>query len=264
MGQRKYYNLMVVPDGVENPVRLKVRAWIFKLLVASFVVLIVGIIIFFALYGKIVARAALADKLEAENEALQRYKYKVILLEERIKEAQEIVGRISMLAGVDISFPEMPPDSVIFAEVENTAPAIMARSAEKGDRIPEGLPLRGFMTRGFEDDSASYHPGIDIAAAEGTPVLATASGKVVYAGEDSVYGLIVVIEHDNGISTVYGHNSQLLVKEGQEVPVGSRIALSGNTGQSTAPHLHYEIRENNKPINPMKYMSNYEESNNQK
>jgi len=260
----KYLSLMIVPDGVETPFGIKMRAWLFKTLIVLAVLFLVAVILFFAFYGKIIARAALADRLEQENENLQRYKYKVGLLEDKMRDTREIVSRISQLAGVDIELPELPPDSVLFAGMEKTPPAIMARSSTASSGIPDGLPLQGYMTRGFRDDSAGYHPGIDIAAAVGTPVLATASGKVTFAGVDSVYGETIIIEHDNGISTLYGHNSELLVEEGNEVLVGGRIALSGNTGVSTAPHLHYEIRENNQPVNPLKYISYDEESYEQK
>jgi len=260
----KYYSLMVIPDGVENPFEIRIKAWLFKALVVCTALLLLGLIIFFSFYGKILTRALLADKLENENEALKRYEYKVSLLEERMRETREIVNRISMLAGVDIEIPELPPDSVLFASLENSRPAILTRSVGASSDIPQGLPLQGYMSRGFADDVANYHPGIDIAVEEGTPVLATASGKVVVAGSDSTYGLTVILEHDGGISTLYGHNSELLVEEGGEVLVGGRLALSGNTGKSSAPHLHYEIRENNKPVNPLKYISENEESNEQK
>ncbi|PKK83974.1 MAG: hypothetical protein CVT49_05990 [candidate division Zixibacteria bacterium HGW-Zixibacteria-1] len=260
----KYYNLMIVPDGVENPFGIRVRAWLFKTGIAIAALLMVGLILFFAFYGKIVVRAALAGRLEEENESLKRYKYKVSLLEERMSEAREVVSRISKLAGVDIQLAEIPPDSIIFAEIDNPRPAVMTRSVLSGFGRPEGLPLQGYMTRGFKDGQEDYHPGVDIAVAEGTAVLATASGKVTFAGEDSTYGLMVVIEHDDGISTLYGHNSELLVEAGQDVLVGGRIALSGNTGKSTAPHLHYEIRENDIPVNPLIYISEHEGTNEQK
>ncbi len=257
----KYYSLMIVPDGVESPFGIKLKSWVFKTLIAIVVLMVVGLILFFSFYGKIVVRAAQADQLERENEELKRYKYKVSLLEQRMKETRTIVNRISQLAGVNLEIPEIPPDSVIFASLEQPKKAIINRSPGISVGRPDGLPLQGFMTRGFEDDSSRFHPGVDIASPVGTPVLATAQGTVKFAGEDSVYGLMIVLEHDNGISTVYGHNSELLVEEGAEVLVGGRIALSGNTGKSSAPHLHYEIRENNNPVNPLKYISEYEETN---
>ncbi len=258
MSMARYYNIMIVPDGVESSFGIKLRSWVFKGLIGGAVVLTVCLILFFVFYGHIISRAARTDQLARENEALKRYKYKLLLLEENMKETQKIVSKISSLAGVDFKIPELPPDSVLFAAKDK--PAVVARSVVSPENIPSGLPLEGYMTRGFSDNDENYHPGVDIAAEVGTPVLATATGKVVFAGADSTYGLMVILEHENNISTVYGHNSELLVEMGQEVLVGGRIALSGNTGRSTAPHLHYEIRENGKPVNPLKYIMDDEVS----
>jgi len=254
----RYYNIMIVPDGVENSYGIKLRAWVFKGIIIGVSVLAVALILFFAFYGHIISRAARTDRLARENEELKRYKYKLLLLEENMKETRKIVSKISSLAGVDFQIPELPPDSVLFATKDK--PAVVAHSVVSPDGVPSGLPLEGYMTRGFSGEDEDFHPGVDIAAEVGTPVLATASGKVVFAGTDSTYGLMIIIEHENGVSTVYGHNSELLVEVGQEVLAGGRIALSGNTGRSTAPHLHYEIRENNEPVNPLKYIMDDEVS----
>ncbi len=264
MARGKYYNLMIVPDGMESPFGIRVPSWLFKSILAGAVLLIVGLILFFSFYGSILTRAIKADRLEEENIALERYKLKVGLLEERMKETRALVKKISGLVGVEIEIPDLPSDSVLFAGLDNSEniPAIMTRSVSAPPGRPNGLPLKGYMTRGFIDEKDRFHPGIDIASAIGTPILATASGEVVFAGEDSTYGLMIILEHDDSVSTVYGHGSELLVEKGQDVLVGGRIALSGNTGVSSAPHLHYEIRENNIPVNPLKYISEeYEESN---
>jgi murein DD-endopeptidase MepM/ murein hydrolase activator NlpD len=254
----KYYNLMLVPDGVEKPVGIRMPAWMFKALVVLVVLVLISLIVFFYFYGDILARAAVTDRLREENEVLKRYKYKLSLLEENMEESRKIVSRISQLAGVEFNFPELPPDSIIFASIDAPQPATIEHAIGSSDKCPQGLPLEGFITRGFSDKTDDYHPGIDIAAATGKPVLATASGKVSFADYDSTYGYMVIIEHENDVSTVYGHNSELLVATGKEVLVGGRIALSGNSGISSAPHLHYEIRENGKPVNPLKYIKDHE------
>ena len=88
---------------------------------------------------------------------------------------------------------------------------------------------------------------------EGTPVYATAFGEITFAGLDSQYGYMIIMHNDDSIETVFGHNSRNLVQLGDTVFAGQRIALSGNTGQSSAPHLHYEVRINSIPVNPIKY-----------
>ena len=97
-------------------------------------------------------------------------------------------------------------------------------------------------------------PRIDLAVPIGTTVRAAAAGKVIFSGTQSGYGRLVIIDHGNGITTRYGHNSKLLVSVGQWVEAGERIALSGNTGNSTGPHLHFEIRINGSSVDPLKYL----------
>ncbi len=99
-----------------------------------------------------------------------------------------------------------------------------------------------------------FHKGDDFAGPVGTPIYATADGVVKFAGWQSGYGKLVIIQHDFGIQTYYAHNSRLRVKKGQRVSRGDHISDMGSTGRSTGPHLHYEIRVNGKPVNPMTYL----------
>lgn len=252
MADSKYYTLMLIPDGTENRKGIRVRQSVFKISVALFLLLQVSILIFFIFYGQIVTRAAEADALEKENERLVKYQYKVQLLEKNLIEARDIVTRLTKLAGIDISFPEIPDDSTLFASFDKTRNALVPRSNATDFSTPSGLPITGFISQGFiEDDGQHFHPGVDIACSEGLPVLATAKGVVLFADFDSTYGYMVVIEHNDSTTTVYGHNKELLVEVGDNILAGGRVALSGNTGKSTAPHVHYELRINNKPIDPL-------------
>lgn len=99
-----------------------------------------------------------------------------------------------------------------------------------------------------------YHSGIDIGVDEGTPVHAADSGVIVWSGWMGGYGYAVVIDHGNGLSTLYGHNSELAVDEGQSVSKGQVVAYAGSTGNSTGPHVHFEVRENGDPVDPMGYL----------
>ena len=99
-----------------------------------------------------------------------------------------------------------------------------------------------------------YHSGIDIGVDEGTPVHAADGGVVVWSGWIGGYGYAVVIDHGNGLSTLYGHNSELAVDEGQSVAKGQVISYAGSTGNSTGPHVHFEVRVNGDPVDPMGYL----------
>ena len=106
-----------------------------------------------------------------------------------------------------------------------------------------------------EKDQMQFHKGVDIAAPMGTDVYCAAKGKVIFAGQKSGYGNCVIIEHENGLATLYGHLSKILVDANQQVKIGDIIAKVGSTGRSTGPHLHYEVRKNNTPINPKLFLN---------
>ncbi len=127
---------------------------------------------------------------------------------------------------------------------------------------PVGSPLEGTITSSFGFRSNPFggggresHKGLDISAPYGRPVKCTAEGKVVFAGYRGDYGNLVIISHGEEYQTYYGHLSQILVKEGQEVKVSTFIGKVGSTGRSTGPHLHYEIIRNNKKINPKTFIN---------
>jgi len=98
------------------------------------------------------------------------------------------------------------------------------------------------------------HEGIDFAVNTGTKIKAAAAGKIIYSGWASGYGYTVIIEHQKGVRTLYAHNSKLIVHSGQYVSKGQVICLSGNTGNSTGPHLHFEVQINGRPVNPLSYI----------
>ena len=99
-----------------------------------------------------------------------------------------------------------------------------------------------------------YHSGIDIGADYGDPVLAADGGVVMYAEWMGGYGYAVIVDHGGGISTLYAHNSELYVSEGQRVRKGQQLSAAGSTGYSTGPHLHFEVRRNGSPVNPLEYL----------
>ena len=118
-------------------------------------------------------------------------------------------------------------------------------------------PVSGTISSRFGARSSirsSAHTGLDIATSRGTPISAAASGTVAFAGYKGSYGYLVVISHGNGVQTYYGHCSQLYVKAGDTVAQGSKIAAVGSTGNSTGPHLHFEVRVNGMAYNPQNYV----------
>lgn len=113
-------------------------------------------------------------------------------------------------------------------------------------------PLHGPITRQFSDNANDPHKGIDIYAPEGTPILSAQSGRVLFSGVGPEgYGLLVIVEHQNDYVTVYAHNKGNLVKAGQSVARGQDIAYVGRSGNTTGPHLHFEVRLGADPRDPL-------------
>ena len=126
--------------------------------------------------------------------------------------------------------------------------------------IPRGLPVSGYVTDGFgmrrnpfSGEGREVHEGLDIAVDFGTPVTATADGLVIYASPHAGYGNLVIVYHSNGITTRYGHLSRISVEAGQRVSRSDQVGNAGSTGRSTGPHVHYEIRENDQSVDPLRY-----------
>lgn len=125
---------------------------------------------------------------------------------------------------------------------------------------PSVVPARGGLTSRFgyrinpATGEATFHSGLDIGATPGTPVHVTADGVVSFAGYDEGYGKLVSVDHGYGVVTRYAHNSQIHVQIGQRIKRGDIISSTGNTGRSTGPHLHYEVRINEIPVDPINYI----------
>jgi murein DD-endopeptidase MepM/ murein hydrolase activator NlpD len=117
------------------------------------------------------------------------------------------------------------------------------------------LPMRSYtLTSFFGQRWGRLHPGVDLGARQGTPFAAVAAGTVVLCRWNGGYGNNVMIDHGGGIVTIYGHASKLLCREGQRVKAGDRLALVGNTGHSFGSHLHFEVREHDRPVEPLAFM----------
>ena len=127
---------------------------------------------------------------------------------------------------------------------------------------PSIWPAKGWLSSRFGyrispfTGLKEFHKGIDIATRMGAPIIAPADGIVSYSGRDRGYGKVLIINHGHGLMTKYAHLKKAFVKKGKNINRGDKIALVGNTGRSTGPHLHYEVRVNKIPVNPLHYILN--------
>ena len=128
------------------------------------------------------------------------------------------------------------------------------RQAQSQSSLQFGWPVRGRLSSRFGSRRGRPHEGIDIAAARGTPIFSSEAGRVIHSGRMGGYGKVVIVKHAGSFRTVYAHASRLLVRKGEFVERGQKIAEVGSTGRSTGPHVHFEIRRRETPQNPLGFL----------
>jgi len=168
-------------------------------------------------------------------------------------ETDDAVKAVSEIATIQIQKQEQEEKEKIEEEEKKNALAIV------NDVIIAEKPVTGSITSRYAEVSrirSGAHTGLDIATSKGTDIKVCSDGKVVFASNKGSYGNLVKVEHKNGVETWYAHCSKIYAKAGQEVKAGDIIAAVGSTGNSTGPHLHFEIRINGNPVNPQKYIYN--------
>ena len=237
-----------------------------------------------ALYGVYgLARQTAQLGIERENNRLrlenERQRQKLDELKTRIDAIETDARRLSEISGVPAEEgtsphgaggPRVLADAATVTAVEVRASLLEGqlrayedalRRKRELERIPSIWPVGGEITddfgvRGnpFGGGSAEFHDGLDIATAWGTPVVVTGNGTVSFAGVKNGYGLIVIVDHGDGLSTAYGHLSKIEVGLGQAIKRGDALGRVGSTGRSTGPHLHYEVRMGESAVSPARYL----------
>lgn len=223
-----------------------------------------------AVFASAGGQAKPVPSLKVYTEELETYTAELPPEEEEIEDASLLVGeRVQRREGVPGK--EERTDRVVYccgeeAKRENlsTIPVLAPVSTQIAVGTGQGVegaqgrflwPCMGTVTSGFGNrdifGSNSFHRGTDIAAAQGSPIVAAADGTVIWAGEKGTYGNLVKLDHGNGYVTYYAHCSQLLVQEGDQVVQGQSIAQVGATGRATGPHCHFELLWQEEPIDPM-------------
>ena len=248
---------------------------------ASAVALVVlAVVLLYGFYG--LTQQAAHLRIEHENARLraqnEKQQQELQQLNNRVNAVEDTSRKLAQEAGIS----DQPTQSAPHGQggpahpVDSAAAlAVLESKTEKLERqlwvyqdmvrghgaIPSLWPVIGALEGGmggrhnpFTGRGWEYHEGQDIDAAYGTPVEASAPGRVIIAGRQRGYGNVVYIDHGAGLSTRYGHLSQIDVTVGQTVTRGQTIGLVGSTGRSTGPHLHYEVRINNQPVDPRRYL----------
>jgi murein DD-endopeptidase MepM/ murein hydrolase activator NlpD len=180
-------------------------------------------------------------------------------IEKRLLEMQELLDKKGIKKELSIGGEFIPADQVNLSHIDFVEKNIN-ELFDVMKSLPVGTPLSGEINSGFGyrkdpfNFKLAFHPGVDIDAKFGQPIVATADGVVEHAGWYKTYGEAVIIDHKDDYQTLYGHLSKIRVKEGQSVKAGDIIGYAGSTGRSTGPHLHYEVIKDGKTVDPANYL----------
>lgn len=254
MTRRPGITIMVHRDGAIESRSFRIPLWMARAGMIGGSALAVLIVVAAVLYAPIARTAARVPGLTRELERLQAENQQVRELAAALQEVEARYEQVRTMLGGDVV-----PDRAQIERTYPVAPPILARAEgagryEPGASAPRHWPLdvQGVITRGPATESAGgeSHGGLDVAVPRGTPIRAAGGGIVASAGSDPEYGLFVLIDHPEGFQSMYGHASRILVTKGDSVRAGQVIGLSGSTGRSTAPHLHFEIRSRGRYVDP--------------
>lgn len=254
MANKKKYTICLIPSdhGPQKMFEVNARVLRFLMILSVFILILI-----IASYIFLIPRASRYENLHREVTELESDRARYIQMVEDFRKMQSMYQYVRHLLGVDMitSIDSLSTDTLTVPTHSIRKDVIIL------DNVPSVPPVKGLITQRFDSGVPELftesHKGIDIACREGTPVHAAASGWVVFSGWTLGLGNTIIISHGSGYVTVYGHNSINLVRNRQSVERGQRIALSGNSGYSSGPHLHFEILRNGQALDPSLYIPEY-------
>lgn len=252
---RRAVSIIVQRDGALTSQTYRIPVWLLRAGLVLALALTVLLILAITFYGPIARQAARVPPLEREVERLSTENVRIRELAAALDSVEANYDRLRQMVGADIV-----PDRVALSSQLLVAPAIFAlppgapANSNTEPSLPTRWPLdeRGYVTQGqaAPDSSTDSHPGIDIAVPVGSIVRASGGATVLQTGEHESYGHFVLLEHPDGYQSMYGHLSRVLAVQGTRVRAGEVIGRSGDTGRSSGPHLHFEIRHNGVSVDP--------------
>lgn len=244
--------VVLLPEGGRESRTIRLSRRVVQVGTAVALLLAIGGATMTATWWFLATRAYHAVRLEAQVDSLQAERTEILRLAQELASVEAQYEHLRSLFG-----PSAPTVSSDLWLPPSGATGGPYRAPTEEDNLPTSWPLTeaGFVTQALAEGEAGDHPGLDIAVPADSYVRAAGAGRVVRIGEDPTYGLFVVLDHGGGYQSVYAHASALLVDRGSVVRKDEVIALSGSTGQSTAPHLHFEILLEGSPVDPLSMVS---------
>ena len=253
-GTSRGFTVVIQRDGSTRSRTVRISRWTLRIAVLGGLAALIVVGLLAGFYLPIVRAAARVPALERQVARLEADNSKVRELSAALDSVEQGYAQMRQMIGADIV-----RDPLALASPLPLAPAVYARAPgsiaeETGLSAPRSWPLdeAGYVTRGQVGTGGSEeaHPGLDIAVATGSIVRASGGATVNQVGEDPEYGLFVLLDHPDGYQSMYGHLSRILVTAGSTIARREVIGLSGNSGRSSAPHLHFEIRQGGTALDP--------------
>lgn len=253
MDDRKL-TVIVVPHGDLETRSYEISYPKLKLALGAGMLVLLVLVAVAALWFPVLAQALRAGQLEKDVARLEAERADVAELARTLEQVEAQYERVRALLGADAPLedgtpPILPP--LNRGSAPGSSPEDEATISAAIDSWP--LESRGFITRSLSEIRPN-HPGLDIAVPENSYILAAGAGVVGEIGEDRVYGHFARIDHGEGLETLYGHAARILVRDGDRVQRREVIGLTGSSGQSTGPHLHFEVRRNGRAIDPLQFV----------
>lgn len=290
---RKFYTLLLYPGAHGKVHKLQLPIYAAHLVLIFAVVGVMTVAALANSYARMLLKVSNYNSLRTEREALKtQYRTLKTVVDQtnaKLGSLQSLAAEVALAYGFgEARRPRFPHAVIALATQSNSsldssyraslyAFNFMRSTALDGAResvkanalldapfdrstMPSIWPVRGQVSAGFGQrldplsGEGAFHAGLDLRAPLGTPVVSTADGLVFFAGRDAGYGNAVLVEHGYGITTKYGHLDKISVVVGQEVKKGQTVGTVGMTGRTTGPHLHYEVKVNDTPVNPYRYL----------
>ncbi len=278
--QNHRFTLLFIPGDSGRTVSVHINKHLIRAAIFCIIVFTAGLAALLLKTGEIALKLQLINSLRRENELLRDDNRKLLIAARKVEHIEALSHYLRQMAsltdGSVIPAPTSPSEGILgpslledstdrVLEVERFGLSAAYKELALANAPPEQImaavpnirPVEGWVTKGFMVKDTLLgrdHPGVDFAAAENSLIRAAAPGIVDAVLKDRYLGLMVVVKHSFDFTTRYGHCAQILVSEGDHVERGQAIALVGNTGRSSGPHLHFEVLKAGEPVDPMKYI----------
>lgn len=246
---KRFFTLIVISQDGKNKREYNINLILFRSIIGIMSVFLISVLLMAIYLGNIYSDAVQKRIYESRVKDLEREVAKIDSLKTNLAELYTAQERINALLGIDIQNKLLNKHRDDIKNMKIDSIVSMESLLNSSIGYPDIWPVKGIVSREFSTE----HPAIDIAAVSGSPVISPMDGQVISLGWDQIFGNYVKIKN-NEITVFFGHLDKVFVENRQQINKGEIVGLVGNTGRSTAPHLHYEIQMHSMLVNPRKFL----------